>query len=145
MKLLRMECWGLISRFSIHRIEETMWFSHAKIKHLTSSILTHGLFAPTVYNFFYIFCYTRLKLWPNPVLVLIILSQACKNWTVLNTWLFKIILTKLAIDTLFFQGSTASQNDHISVYYDIVFCFDNSLGSDWHQKMWVSIFIIVVL
>ena len=90
MKLLRMECWGLISRFSIHRIEETMWFSHAKIKHLTSSILTHGLFAPTVYNFFHIFCYTRLKLWPNPVLVLIILSQACKNWTVLNTWLFKL-------------------------------------------------------
>lgn len=142
MKLLRMECWGLISRFSIHRIEETMWFSHAKIKHLTSSILTHGLFAPTVYNFFHIFCYKCLT---KSCFSVNNIEPSMQKLNCFKYLIVQIILTKLAIDTLFFQGSTASQNDHISVYYDIVFCFDNSLGSDWHQKMWVSIFIIVVL
>lgn len=141
MKLLRMECWGLISRFSIHRIEETMWFSH-KNKAL---LFWHMGCLHLLYTIFSYILLCKTQALAKSCFSVNNIEPSMQKLNCFKYLIVQIILTKLAIDTLFFQGSTASQNDYISVYYDIVFCFDNSLGSDWHQKMWVSIFIIVVL
>ena len=139
-----MECWGLISRFSIHRIEETVILAR---KNKALDIFYFDTWAVCTYciQFFSYILLHKTQALAKSCFSVNNIEPSMQKLNCFKYLIVQIILTKLAIDTLFFQGSTASQNDYISVYYDIVFCFDNSLGSDWHQKMWVSIFIIVVL